>query len=84
LIVVPATRDTPAESLATTRRADVAMVAIGGRPLLAAPRLRGVFAARGVETLPVAIDETDYLAEATLARDIARCPIQEPGVTSFM
>jgi Amidohydrolase family len=84
LIVVPATRDTPAESLATTRRADVAMVAIGGRPLLAAPRLRGVFAARGVETLPVAIDETDYLAEATLARDIARCPIQEPGVTSFV
>jgi hypothetical protein len=50
--------------------------------MVADRRLCGLFGARGVEARPIAIDDTEHLAEAALARDIARCSIQEPGVAS--
>ena len=82
LLVIPPTRGTVAESLAVTRRADVRLVAIGGQPLIADRPFCGVFAARGVEVRPIVVDGIDRLAAAALARDIARCPIHEPGVAS--
>jgi imidazolonepropionase-like amidohydrolase len=82
LLVVPATHGTAAEALASTRRANVSLVVIGGRPMVAVPRFCGLFGARGVEARPIAIDDTSHLAEAALARDIARSPIQEPGVAT--
>ena len=82
LLVVPGTHVTAAETLVHTRRADVSLVAIAGRPLVADRRFCGLFSARGVEARPIAIDGTDRLAEGGLARDIARCSIQEPGVLS--
>ena len=83
LLVIPPTRGTAAESLAVTGRADVRFVAIGGQPVIADRRFCGVFGARGVEVRPIAIDDTDHLAAAALAWDIARCPIHEPGVASL-
>src|SRR5262249_36731033 len=82
LVVIPASRGTVAESLAVTRRADVRLVAIGGQPVIADRPFCGVFAARGVDARPIVIDGSDRLAAAALARDIARCPIHEPGVAS--
>jgi hypothetical protein len=83
LLVVPGTRASAAESLTHARRADVSLVTIGGRPMVAERRFCAVFRAAGVEARPITIDDTEHVAEAGLARDIARCPIQEPGVSSF-
>ena len=83
LLVVPATHDTAAEALTGARRADLWCVVRAGRPMLADRRFCEMFAARGVGARPIAIDGSERLAEATLARDIGRCPIQEPGVASF-
>jgi cytosine/adenosine deaminase-related metal-dependent hydrolase len=82
LLVVPGTHDTAADTLAHARRADLWCVTIGGRPMIADRRFCGMFAARGVDARPITIDDTERVAEASLARDIARCPIQEPGVAS--
>jgi amidohydrolase family protein len=82
LLVIPGTHATAAESLVHARRADVLLVTIGGRPRVADRRLCGVFRARGLEPRPITVDGTDHVADARLARDIARSPIQEPGVSS--
>jgi cytosine/adenosine deaminase-related metal-dependent hydrolase len=78
LVVVPARKETAGDSLLVTPRRDVALVMLGGRPLVAGTAFRQLFrdAAR-----PIRIDEVERLADARLARAIARCPIPEPGVT---
>jgi len=83
LLVLPGAHETAADTLAAAHRADVALVTIGGRPLLAQPRFRDVFAARGVDACPASVDDHDRVLESALARDVVRCPIQEPGVASF-
>jgi cytosine/adenosine deaminase-related metal-dependent hydrolase len=82
LLVIPGGRATAAESLVQTRRADVLLVTIGGRPMVAERRFCSVFRAHGAEARPITIDGTDHVAAASLARAIARCPIQEPGVSN--
>lgn len=82
LLVVPGTHATAAESLVHTRRADISLVTIGGRPVVTDRRLSEAFRARAVEALPIAVDGVRHVADANLALAIARCPIQEPGVTS--
>jgi cytosine/adenosine deaminase-related metal-dependent hydrolase len=82
LLVIPAARESAAESLSITWRADVRLVAIGGQPVIGDRGFCALFGARGVEARPIAIDGTEHVAAAALARDIARCPIQEPGVAS--
>jgi cytosine/adenosine deaminase-related metal-dependent hydrolase len=84
LLVIPGTHNSDAEALASTRRAEVRLVTIGGRPMVADRRLCGVFGARRTEAWPIVIDDTEHFAEAAFARDIARCPIQEAGVTSVV
>ena len=82
LLVIPAARETAAESLAITSRADVRLVAIGGQPVIGDRGLCALFGARGVDARPIAIDGIEHVAAAGLVRDIARCPIQESGVAS--
>jgi amidohydrolase family protein len=80
LVVIPGKRDDAAETLLGTKRCDVALVAIGGRPIVAAPELADVFRARWISARPIAVDGSRRLAAASLARAIAACPIREPGV----
>jgi cytosine/adenosine deaminase-related metal-dependent hydrolase len=80
LLVVPAASGDPAAALLTAARRDVALVAIGGRPMVAAPALLPLFRARRVATRPACVDGVEKLLDARLARAISRCPIAEPGV----
>jgi cytosine/adenosine deaminase-related metal-dependent hydrolase len=91
LIVVPApataTPDADAaraggEALLAAVRRDVRLVAIGGRPLVADPRLAAIFDARRVSPRPLTVDGAPRLADSGLVRRIAGCPIREPGVAA--
>jgi cytosine/adenosine deaminase-related metal-dependent hydrolase len=83
LLVIPAAQDTAAGSLLLTTRASVRLVAIGGQPLVADRRFSRIFRARGTDARSIAIDDTEHLADASIANEIAKCPIHEPGVASF-
>jgi cytosine/adenosine deaminase-related metal-dependent hydrolase len=80
LVVPPLAQDAATALLATTRR-DVMLVAIGGDPIVAAPSLRGVFAARRTAVGTAVVDGVERVVSRRLARAVARCPIGEPGVT---
>jgi cytosine/adenosine deaminase-related metal-dependent hydrolase len=80
LLIVPPARSDAAAALLATRRADVALVTIGGRALVAAPRFAPLFAARGHESRPIVVDGTEKIVDARLAKTLARSPIKEPGV----
>ena len=83
LLVIRAAGGGAAESLVHTRRGDVLMVVTGGRPMLAAPDLAAVFAARRTRARGVAIDGAERLADVRLVTAIERCPIREPGVNAI-
>jgi len=80
-IVVPATADSAAGSLLQASRRDLACVAIGGRPLVAAPVYADAFTARGMNTGRICVDGVPRLVHAGLRRGIERCTIAEEGVT---
>ena len=82
LLVIPGNADDACDALLATHRSDVLCVTIAGRPIVGAQRFGGVFKGRRVDARPIAVDGVERLAERALARDIARCPIQEDGVTS--
>jgi cytosine/adenosine deaminase-related metal-dependent hydrolase len=79
LIVPPLAPDAASALLATTRR-DVMLVTVGGDPIVGAPSLRSAFAARRTAIGKAIVDGSERLVSARLARGIARCPIEEPGV----
>ena len=81
LIVVPPIRDTAAASLVECGRHELQLVAIGGRPLVGDPGLAPAFAARGVRAATLKVDGSERIADTSLVRAIARCPISEPGVS---
>jgi hypothetical protein len=78
--VIPARRQDAAQSLLETSRRDVALVIIGGRPMIGASSFAGVFHARRTSTRSIVVDGVQRLAGWRLARAIAACPIREPGV----
>ncbi len=81
LLVVPAgKKDDAAAALLAASRRDVALVAIGGRPMVAAPWLAPIFKARRGTARPILVDGAERLADVRLARAIARCSLREPGV----
>src|SRR5205823_3245716 len=80
LTVLPPGHDDPAETLLAASRRDVSLVTIGGRPVVGAPEMRPVFAARRTAARPIVVDGVERLAERQLGSAIARCPIKEPGV----
>ena len=61
-------------------RRDVRLVMVGGRPMVASPMLKAVFAARRSRPRPLRVDGVERLADPRLAAAIERCPIREPGV----
>jgi cytosine/adenosine deaminase-related metal-dependent hydrolase len=80
LIVVPRAGDTAAASLLAAHRADLALVVVGGKPMVGDPRFEAVFAARGVMARELGVDGRVKLAGSGLVRRIAGSPITEPGV----
>jgi cytosine/adenosine deaminase-related metal-dependent hydrolase len=79
-VVLPPGRETPEDALLAAARRDIALVAMGGKPLLGCPSLSAVFVARRTTAQPVGIDGRERLVSCRLAYAIARCPIAEPGV----
>ncbi|MGH9337062.1 MAG: amidohydrolase family protein, partial [Vicinamibacteria bacterium] len=80
LLVIPRLASDPADALLAARRDQVQLVALGGRPAIAAPQLSKVFAARRVRTESVKLDGKDRILARRLARAIRSCPILEPGL----
>jgi cytosine/adenosine deaminase-related metal-dependent hydrolase len=80
LIVIPARSDDAAEALLGTTRREVSFVAVGGRPLLAAPSIAKVFRPRATHAHTISVDGIQRLADPVLAEAIRSCPIREPGV----
>jgi cytosine/adenosine deaminase-related metal-dependent hydrolase len=80
LIVVPPAGPTVAETLLDTPRRALALVAVGGRPLVGDWKFAPAFRARGGSVRSLILDGTAKLIDSGLARRIAGCPIQEPGV----
>jgi len=80
MLVIPPTRDEPAEALLATTRGNITLVVVGGRPAVGSPAMRAVFRARRAGARPIVVDESDRLAASHLAAAIARSPIREPGV----
>jgi cytosine/adenosine deaminase-related metal-dependent hydrolase len=82
LIVIGGAAADPASALLDTARRDVALVAVGGHPLVGDSRFAPVFRARGVNPRRLVVDGVVKLAESGLVRRIAVCPISEPGVAA--
>ena len=82
LLVIPPLADEPAAALLETRRRDVRLVVVDGRPLVGDPDLAPVFRARRVTPRPLMVDAAPKLADSGLARRIAGSPIAEPGVSA--
>jgi cytosine/adenosine deaminase-related metal-dependent hydrolase len=82
LAIISASRDRPADALLHSRRADIHCVTIGGRPVFGTRGFSRVFKARRVGCGVIRLDGEERIADIRLARWIARCPLQEPGVTS--
>lgn len=62
-------------------RRDVQLVMIGGRARYAAPRYQHLFALQGTRGEPLCVDGEPKWLEQSLATQLRRCRIQEPGVT---
>jgi cytosine/adenosine deaminase-related metal-dependent hydrolase len=80
LVIVPAIAGTAAAAVVNSRRADLDLVIVGGRPAVGAPHLAAAFVARHVHTAPIVIDGVKRIADRRLAERIHTCQIQEPGV----
>ncbi|OFW19251.1 MAG: hypothetical protein A3H97_00555 [Acidobacteria bacterium RIFCSPLOWO2_02_FULL_65_29] len=83
LVVLPSTKTDPADALLAASRRDLSLVLIDGHPLVGSPAFEAVFGARRATTRPIGLDGAERVAESTLARTIAKCPIKEPGVETF-
>ena len=82
LVVLPPIAHTAAEALLATTRRDLALVVVGGRPMVGSRECQRLFIARGTQPSPLCIDGLPKLADPQLARRIADCPIAEPGVST--
>jgi cytosine/adenosine deaminase-related metal-dependent hydrolase len=82
LVVVPPLADEAGAALLATRRRDVRLVVIEGRPLVGDPQFAPVFRARKVTARTLRVDTAPKLADSGLVRRIAGCPIVEPGVSA--
>lgn len=80
LIAFPRRSDDPYAALLAAARRDLQLVAVGGHPLVAAPRLSPLFAARRREAVCVHVDGEARLFDGALARRVRSCSVQEPGL----
>lgn len=81
IVVIPRGNGDAADALLSASRRDVALVTVGGRPLVGLPRFAPLFMARSVTPRPISVDDCSRLADSGLARRIEGCPIAEPGVS---
>lgn len=79
-LVVPRLSDDPYEALLAAARRDLALVVVGGLPLVAAPHFAALFAARRIHAAAVYLDEERRLIDSALARRVATASVQEPGL----
>jgi cytosine/adenosine deaminase-related metal-dependent hydrolase len=82
LVVVPPLADEAGAALLATRRRDVRLVVVDGRPQVGDPEFAAVFRARKITARALSVDSTPKLADSGLVRRIAGCPIVEPGVSA--
>ena len=80
IIVIPARIGHAGDALLDTKRADVRLVMVNGRPLFGDPSFAPVFRSRGVTPRPVRVDDVEKIVASEIGRRIAVCPISEPGV----
>ncbi len=80
LLVVPRLTDDAAGSLLALQRSQVALVIVGGRPMVGNLSFEPVFVARRAASRRIVVDNVVRCADERLASRIARCPIDEPGV----
>ncbi len=80
-VVFAPVASTAIDTLLATARRDVALVVVGGRPIVGNDGYRRLFAARGSQPRPLCVDGVEKLADADLAARIAACAIAEPGVS---
>ncbi|HEX3644749.1 MAG TPA: hypothetical protein VHT95_04035, partial [Vicinamibacterales bacterium] len=69
-------------ALLATRRRDVRLVVVDGRPQVGDPEFAAVFRARRIMARALRVDTTPKLADSGLVRRVAGCPIVEPGVSA--
>jgi cytosine/adenosine deaminase-related metal-dependent hydrolase len=69
-----------AAALVAARRRDIALVVVGGRPLVGQASFAPLFHARSVLPRALTVDGVVKLADSGLVRRIEGCPIAEPGV----
>ena len=81
LIVIPPLAGDPGTTLLETRRRDVRLVVVDGRPLVGDPDFAAAFKARRITARPLRVDTLPKLGDSGLVRRIAGCPIAEPGVS---
>jgi cytosine/adenosine deaminase-related metal-dependent hydrolase len=80
LAVIDALEPCPYETLVASRRSDVRMTMIGGRPMVARTELAVVFEHTRTEALPVAVDGAPRLLASWIAARMARSGIAEQGL----
>ncbi len=80
LIVIPPLAEDPAGALLALDRSQIRLVAVGGRPLVGAPELSSLFAARRVATVRATLDGRARILDGTLARRIRASSLAEPGL----
>ena len=80
LVVIPPLGEDPAHALLALDRSQIRLVTIGGRPLVGAPELSSVFAARRVATAAVNLDGEARILDGALARRIRASSLAEPGL----
>jgi Amidohydrolase family len=80
LVVLPATEADPAEQIATTERADLRLVMIGGKALYGDPDLEPLFVATSEHAARVRVDGRDKLLAGWIVDRLRRASIGEPGL----
>jgi cytosine/adenosine deaminase-related metal-dependent hydrolase len=79
LVIPPLARD-PATALLEVERSGILLVASGGRPLVGAPELSPVFAARRAAAVPANLDGRARILDGALARRVRASSLAEPGL----
>jgi cytosine/adenosine deaminase-related metal-dependent hydrolase len=80
LIVIPPLGEDPAHALLALDRSRIRLVTVGGRPLVGAPELSSVFAARRVATSRAKLDGQARILDGALVRRIRASSLAEPGL----
>ncbi len=82
LMVMPPAQGDLAGALLALRRQDVRLVVVGGQPRVGHGSFETIFAARGVATGGLIVDDARLVADKAIVKRVAACGIREPGVAA--